>query len=289
VSAPPFAYARAASIEEASALLLRPGARALAGGQSLIPLLVQRALRAEVLVDLLAVPGFDEIRRDGDELILGALTRQRAAERSPEVKAACPLLAEGLEHVGHPSTRNRGTIGGSLVHADPAAELPVIAVALDARVTVRGADGAQRTSPIAEFLTGANRVALTGGELLVDVRLPVASVREGQAWTEFAPRFADLPIVGAAALLELGSAGRVIRVRAAIGGVGAVPADVSDRLRGRLRGECADKASLRQAAAEVARELVPTGDRRGSAALRSRLAATLLGRTLCRAWDRASA
>jgi CO/xanthine dehydrogenase FAD-binding subunit len=164
----------------------------------------------------------------------------------------------------------------------------VIAVALGARVLVRGADGALRSSPIAEFLTGANRTALCAGELLVEVRLPVARADEGQAWTEFGPRFADLPIVGVAAILELGAGESVVRVRAAIGGIGPVPVDVSDQLSARLAGECPDRSSLSQAAAEVAGDLHPTGDRRGSAALRSRLAATLLARTLWRAMERAA-
>jgi aerobic carbon-monoxide dehydrogenase medium subunit len=289
VSAPPLAYARPASLEEAGGLLTEPGARALAGGQSLIPMLARRTHRVDVLVDLLGLPGLDEIRGEGDELRVGALTRQRAAERSPAIAAACPLLTEGVRQVGHPATRNRGTIGGSLAHADPAAELPTIAVALAASALVRSADGSTRLRAVADLVIGPNRTALGRGELIVELRLPTVRPREGQAWVEFAPRFADLPIVGVAATLELDGDSQVVRVRAALGGTGPAPADVSETLTRLLLGRPAATTRFEVAAREIAGALAPEDDSRASAALRRRLAITHLTRALARATDRAAA
>jgi aerobic carbon-monoxide dehydrogenase medium subunit len=289
VSAAPFAYARPASLAEAAELLTRPGARALAGGQSLVPLLVRRALRVEVLVDLLSLPGGDQIRVEGEELRIGALARQRAVERSSAVARACPLLQEGVTHVGHPATRNRGTIGGSLAHADPAAELPTIAIALGAHAVVRSAAGETRSYPLAGLLLGPQRTALKAGELILELRLPVVRAREGHAWMEFAPRFADLPIVGVGAAVELDGEARVAGVRAAIGGVGPTPVDCSGALTRLLRDRAAASEAFESAARDVGAALTPEGDSRGSAALRRRLAITLLSRALVRATDRVAA
>jgi aerobic carbon-monoxide dehydrogenase medium subunit len=289
VSAAPFAYARPDSLGEAAELLVDPGARALAGGQSLIPLLARRVQRADVLVDLLGIPGLDEIRCEDGTLRLGALCRQRAAERSSTVAATCPLLAEALAHVGHPATRNRGTIGGSLAHADPAAELPAVAVALDANAIVRTRQGPTASRPVGELLVGPHRTALRPGELIVELRLPARRAREGQAWVEFAPRFADLPIVGAAAAIELGGDGRVLRVRAAVGGIGPAPADLSGALTSLLDGQPVAATRLEDAARQVAGALAAEDDWRGSAAFRRRLAVVLLIRALVRAARRAAA
>jgi CO/xanthine dehydrogenase FAD-binding subunit len=251
-------------------------------------LLVRRTERAEVLVDLFGLSGLDEIRREGEVLCIGALTRQRAVERSPIVVDACPMLAEGLAHVGHPATRNRGTIGGSIAHADPAAELPTIAFAVGATAVVRSADGNISPRPVAQLLTGYRSTALRPGELIIELRLPAARVGEGQAWIEFGPRFADLPIVGVAAILELDSEERVSRARAALGGVGPTPADVSDSLTGLLRGQPPTTTLLDGAARNLADTLAVESDLRASAAMRRWLAATLLTRALVRAADRAA-
>jgi CO/xanthine dehydrogenase FAD-binding subunit len=154
---------------------------------------------------------------------------------------------------------------------------------------VRSAVGESRSRPVAELLIGPHRTALEPGELILELRLPVVGAREGQAWVEFAPRFADLPIVGVGAAVELDGEARVTRARAAIGGVGPAPIDCSGTLTRLLRGRPAESEAFESAAREVAGALTPEGDSRGSAALRRRLAITLLTRALARATDRVAA
>jgi carbon-monoxide dehydrogenase medium subunit len=286
VNSPPFAYARPGTLVEAAELLVEPGARALAGGQSLIPLLARRTQRVAVLVDLLGLEGLDEIRREGQELCIGALARQRAVERSPVAAEACPMLVEALGQVGHPATRNRGTIGGSLAHAEPAAELPTIAVALDGRVVVRRANGHTNLLPVSELFTGTHRTSLGPGDLILELRIPTVRKSVGQAWMEFARRFADLPIVGAAATVQLTEDLRVAHAGAALGGVAPTPLSVSNELSDLLRGQPAESAVLSRAAARLAGQIAPPADWRGSTAVRRQLASTLLSRALARARDR---
>jgi carbon-monoxide dehydrogenase medium subunit len=287
VISPRFAYARPSTLAEAAELLGEPGARALAGGQTLIPLLARRAQRAAVLVDLLGLEGLGEIRRDGQELCIGALARQRAIERSPTVAKACPMLVEALGQIGHPATRNRGTIGGSLAHAEPAAELPTISVALDAHVVVRRVNGETARLPVSQLFTGTRRTSLGPGELILELRVRAVHPPVGQAWIEFARRYADLPIVGVAATVQLDADSRVVDAGAALGGVSPTPLSVSGELSALLRGQPAETATLCGAAAQVAGKIVPPADSRGSTAMRRRLATTLLGRALVRASDRA--
>jgi aerobic carbon-monoxide dehydrogenase medium subunit len=287
VNSPPFAYARPSTLAEAAELLGEPGAWALAGGQSLIPLLARRAQRAALLVDLFGLGGFDEIRRDGQELRIGALARQRAVEMSPKVAEACPMLVEALGQVGHPATRNRGTIGGSLAHAEPAAELPTISAALGAHVTVRRVNGDTERLPVSELFTGPRRTSLGPGDLILELCIPTVRPSVGQAWMEFARRFADVPIVGVAATVRLGDDLRVAHAAAALAGVAPTPLNVSNELSVLMRGQPAETALLCRAAGQVAAKIAPPADLRGSAAVRRQLAITLLSRALVRARDRA--
>ena len=172
---PPFAYAAPDTLEEAVGLLTEHAEaepRVLAGGQSLIPLMNFRLAKPGYLVDLRNVAGLSGIRRDGDVLVIGAMTRLAEVERSPEVAVAAPLVTEAVGLVAHAPVRNCGTVGGSLAHADPAAELPAVALALDADLVAAG-PGGTRVIPAAEFFTGPYSTALAADEILTEIRLPV--------------------------------------------------------------------------------------------------------------------
>lgn len=288
MSLPPLAHARPETVEQAAALLARPGARALAGGQSLVPALAARLTPAPaLLVDLAGLPGLDAIESlPGGGLRIGALVRQRAAERSPLVARRAPLLTAALALVGHPSTRNRGTVLGSLAHAEPAAEVPAVAVALDGIAEVAGPGGARRELPARELLAGPGRLRLAPGELLLALRLAGAAPGERQAWVEFAPRRYDLPLVGAAARVLAGGAARVT-----LAGVGPTPVDavLSARSGDPGSGEGGEAGAPRGAGAggdvgaaveRLVATLDPPGDARAPAALRRHLARTLTLRAL---------
>ena len=197
MKAPAFAYARPASLAEALELLARPGAKALAGGQSLIPSLNLRLSSPELLVDITGLPGLSDIKVSNGSLRIGALVTHARLEKSPEVKSHAPLLAEAVPHVAHAAIRNRGTIGGSLALADPAAEYPACAIALDAQIVVLGKSG-ERKVAAAKFFQGLFQTDLKPGELLVAVEFPRQAGRH--AFLELTRRHGDYAIVGVAAL-----------------------------------------------------------------------------------------
>lgn len=285
---PPVAYARPATLEQATELLRDPAARALAGGQSLLPALAAArgaalaggagALAPVTLVDLSRIPGLDRLALDPADgaLRIGALVTQRAAERSPLVAERAPLLAQALAQVGHPSIRNRGTVVGSLAHADPAAEVPAAAVALGGSVLVAGPGGARRELPAERLLAGPHRTTLAPGELIVELRLPAAATGERQAWLEFAPRRFDLPLVGAAVRVIPGAGARLTLA-------GVAPTPTTAVLPSHAENGAAVVAVERAVAA-----LDPPSDARASGPLRSRLARTLALRALARAADDAT-
>jgi carbon-monoxide dehydrogenase medium subunit len=285
----PFRYFAPRSLEEALQLLAEHGgeAKPLAGGQSLVPAMNFRLARPAVLIDLNRVAELAWVASGGDALRLGAMTRQRAAERAPEVLASAPLLAEALEHVAHPQIRNRGTIGGSLAHADPAAELPAVALALDAKFTLRGAR-ASRQLRAAEFYVGLFATALEPDELLVEVALPAPAMRSGWAFEELSRRHGDYALVGVAATLQLDERGTVARARLAYLSVGEGPW-LAERAAGLLRDERPTAEAFRAAADAAAADVDPPSDIHASAAFRRHLVAVLTRRALQRARDRASA
>ncbi|MCE7003072.1 xanthine dehydrogenase family protein subunit M [Kibdelosporangium philippinense] len=214
-----FEYLRASSTSEAIEALADPNAKVLAGGQSLVPLLNMRLARPSLLVDIGGLNDLAYLRRDNGNLVIGAMTRHRAAETSPVVRQDLPLLAEALGHVGHVSIRNRGTIGGSLAHADPAAELPTVAVALDASVQAQGIHGT-RDIAAGDFFLGPHQTALEPGELLVSVSFPVSAA--GISVQELSFRGRDLALVVAVAAITVED--RVCsQARIAVGGVGPTP------------------------------------------------------------------
>jgi carbon-monoxide dehydrogenase medium subunit len=220
----PFEYHRPTTAEETVGLLAELGdaAKLLAGGQSLVPMLALRLAVFEHLVDVGRVEALRGIERTDGSVRIGAGTTQAAIERSAEVAEAVPLLARATPLIGHFQIRNRGTIGGSLAHADPAAEYPAVALALDAELEVLGTSG-PRTVPAGEFFTGLWTTAVGDDELLAAVRLPVWSGRCGFAVREFARRHGDFAIAGAAVAVELGEDDRVRRCGIGLLGLGSTP------------------------------------------------------------------
>jgi CO/xanthine dehydrogenase FAD-binding subunit len=282
---PPFSYAAPTTLDEAVGLLTEHAEaepRVLAGGQSLIPLMNFRLAKPGFLVDLRNVAGLSGIRRDGDILVIGAMTRMSELERSPEVAVAAPLLAEAVGLIAHTPVRNSGTIGGSLAHADPAAELPAVALACDAELLATGPAGARRI-PAAQFLRGPFSTALAPDEILTEVRLPVW--HGGHAFVEFSRIHANFAVVGVAALVEL-DGDRIGRAALVVTGVAptAIRATAAERA---LVGAAADAATVAAAAQAGVDGLAPVGDLHASGETRISLARTYLRRALDLAISRA--
>ena len=281
----PFAYIAPQGLAEALTLVRDYGAdgKILAGGQSLVPLLAMRLARPAVLIDLNRVRRLDYIRT-GSEVRIGAMTRQRTAELSPLVRRRLPLLAEALSFVGHPQIRNRGTIGGTLAHADPSAELPAVLSALDGRVVLVSTRGTRTLGPD-EFFLSYLTTALQPDELLVEVRLP-AHDRAGTAFVEVARRQGDFALVGVAAVVEVQD-GRIARARLAFTGVGATPVRIGE-LEQSVVGRPPDEATLTEAGAIASARLDPETDIHASAEYRREVAGVLTERALALAVERAA-
>ncbi len=281
----PFQYAAPESVEETLALLRAHGAdgKLLAGGQSLVPLLNMRLARPSVIIDLNRVPGLDYVRENG-EVAIGAMTRQRTAERSPVVARRLPLLANALPLVGHLQIRTRGTVGGSMAHADPSAELPAVLVALEGSVVVRGPHGTRRLTAD-EFFVSYLTTALAPDELLVEVRFP-AHEQEGTAFLEVARRHGDYALVGVAATMMMHD-GRCARARLAFTGVGPVPVRLPEA-EAALQGRALTEAAMTELRKIVAGRIEPESDIHASAEYRREVAGVLAQRALRRAAERAT-
>ncbi|MDR7517070.1 MAG: xanthine dehydrogenase family protein subunit M [Armatimonadota bacterium] len=282
---PPFRYAAPASVDQVVSLLAAhgPEAKLLAGGQSLMPLLNLRLARPAVLVDLNRVRELDYIREEDGQVIIGAMTRQRTAERSPVVRRRLPLLADALPLIGHPPIRSRGTVGGSIAHADPSAELPAVLVALDGSVAVRG-PGGTRTVPAAEFFVSYLTTVLGPEDLLVEVRLP-AHGDAGTAFLEVARRHGDFALVGVAVLARV-SENRCRGVRLAFTGVGPTPVRVPEAEEA-AEGRELTAAVCAEVRTAVEARLQPDSDIHASAAYRREVAGVLAERALRLAVQRA--
>lgn len=283
---PPFEYRDASTVDEAVALLAELGddAKVIAGGQSLIPLLALRMARPSVLVDINKVDGLGQLS-NGDGLTIGALTRHRAAETSQVVAAAAPMVVAALRHVGHVAIRTRGTVGGSVAHADPAAELPIVLSALGGSVLATSTRGT-RSIPADQFFTGFLSTALEPDELLTAVELPAARRRSGWAFNEFSRRSGDFAIVAAAVSLELGEDGRIADARIALSGVATEPVRPTSA-EDALRGASPSAEAFADAAAATSRDISPAADLHGTAAYRRHLAGVLVRRGLEEALTRA--
>jgi carbon-monoxide dehydrogenase medium subunit len=198
LKAPAFAYAKPRTLEEAFDLIERPGAKVLAGGQSLVPALNMRVAQPEILVDITGLPGLAEIRLDRGVLRVGALVTHTQLQSSEDVRAHVPLLAQAVEHVAHPAIRNRGTLGGSVALADPAAEYPACLLALDATVVLYGRSG-ERLVGSGEFFRGLYETDIRPGEIVAAVEFPALKKDERSVFVELARRHGDYAIIGLAA------------------------------------------------------------------------------------------
>jgi carbon-monoxide dehydrogenase medium subunit len=221
---PPFSYHDPRSVADAVGLLSRlENAKLLAGGQSLMPMLNMRYVLPDHVIDLNKIEALSYLRESNGTLEVGAMTRQRDLEFSDVVKARFPLIHEAILNVGHRQTRNRGTVGGSLCHLDPSAELVTMAAAHDATVTVAGPGGKTRDIPFADFPVGFMTPALEPNELLTTVKFPRWPAGHGYGFVEFARRHGDFAIASAAALLEMDSSRKVKRASLTLGGVAVGP------------------------------------------------------------------
>lgn len=278
----PFAYVAPRSVEAALAALERGGgeARALAGGQSLVPMLALRVARPELLVDLNRIPELAGIRESGGEIRIGAMTRQATLLAAPLIARRVPLLALALAEVGHPPTRARGTIGGSLSHADPAAELPAVMLAEEARLVLRGPAG-EREVAAADFFRGMFETALGEGELLTEIRLP-ATEAGGAGFSEIARRKGDFALVLAAARIALDGAGRCRLARVVLGAALPTPRRCPE-VEAQLIGRRPDAAVLAAAAAATAAETITLGSPGAGIGYRRAVAPVVVRRALAAA------
>lgn len=285
---PAFEYVAAGSIEEAVSLLSQHegDAKVIAGGQSLVPMLNFRLLAPAVLVDVNRIPGLEGVEDHEGGLRIGALTRHHTLETSELVKARFPVLHDAMQFVAHLAIRNRGTIGGSLSHADPAAELPTMAVLLDAEIEAQG-PGGPRTIAARDFFESALATTLEEDEIVTEIRLPALPAQTGWAFEEFARRSGDFGIAGVGVTLSLAE-GTVADARIALLGVAQTPmrASAAEAL---LKDKGRDD-ELIAAAADAARDAAePEDDLHGSADYRRHLVGVLTRRALVAAWDRAEA
>jgi carbon-monoxide dehydrogenase medium subunit len=287
MKSPPFEYLAPTSLEAALAARAEHAGSSvvLAGGQSLLPLLNLRMARPEVVIDLGRIPELVGISEWDGGVAFGAMTRQREAERSELVARRAPLVARALTHVGHVTIRNRGTIGGSIAHADARSELPGAALALDAQLIARSSARGERTIAAAGFFKGFLMCALEPDELLVEVRVPGLPERSGVSFLEVARRHGDFAIVGVAAVVSLGADGTVADARLVFVGVGGAPVRASEA-EAALRGRPPDAALFAAAAAKGAAALAPASDMHASAEYRRRVAGVLAERALEEAMPR---
>ena len=283
----PFAYHAPETVADAVGLLREHGddAKPLAGGQSLVPLLALRLTRFAHLVDLNRIAALQGLRRDNGALEVGAMTRQATVEHSADADVV-PLLARAVPLIGHFQIRNRGTIGGSLAHADPASELPAVALALDAELVAAGPGGV-RVIPARDFFVSTWTTALDSAEVLTAVRFPVRTERGGWAIEEFARRAGDFAVTGAACALALGEDGRVERAGIALFGMGSTPLRATEAERA-LVGSTAGTADTAEIGRLATAGTDPPDDLHGSAAYRRKVGAHMTGRAVARALEEAT-
>lgn len=280
-----FDYFAPSSVQEAISLLKEHGgdAKALAGGQSLVPLMNMRLARPKLLVDINKLSELDYIRPHDGGLAIGALTRHRTVERSDLVQERCPLLFGTIPFIAHPAIRNRGTLGGSLAHADPMAELPAVMVALGAEIRARGPQG-ERSIKAEEFFITYLTTALEPDELLTEVRIPPWPAKTGWGFVELARRHGDMAMAGVAATLAV-DGGVCRQARIALLGVGSTPVQASSA-EALLVGQKPSDDLFRQAGEKIAQEVEPGEDIHATAEYRRHLAKVLTQRALGAALER---
>lgn len=283
----PFEYHAPASVDDVVSLLAEHGddAKPLAGGQSLVPMLALRLTRFAHLVDLNRVDELVGVARDDGHVSIGAMTRQATVEHDPTVAGAVPLLHRVTPSIGHFQIRNRGTLGGSVAHADPASEYPVVALTLDAEMEVAG-PGGRRTVPAADFFAGTWTTTLAPDELLVSVRFPAAGPGWGHGFEEVARRAGDFALAGACTAVEVGADGRVTAAAIGLLGLGATPLR-APAAEAALVGSSPGTADLAEIGRLAVADVEAVDDVHASASYRTRVGAHLVARTLTEALEEA--
>jgi carbon-monoxide dehydrogenase medium subunit len=289
VKPPRFRYVKPTSLSEAVDLMGQMGdrARLLAGGQSIMPLISMRLIRPDYLVDINGLEALAYIRSNGESVSIGALTRQRAVEDSADVGARVPLLSQAIRYVGHMSIRNRGTVGGSVAHGDPAAEIPAVLLALGAAVTANGPKGSRRI-PLQDLYRTAFTTTLAADEILTEVSIPAQPRNSGSAVLEVTRRHGDFAIVGVAATLTLDADERVEGARLVAFGTGSVATRLISAEE-TVMGEAPSEAHFQSAGRAASAELQPLSDIHASDEYRRWVAATVVARALPVALDDARA
>lgn len=282
---PIFAYRDPRELTEALALLAEHGtdAKVLAGGQSLMPLLNLRLARPAMLIDIGRIPGLVGIHSNGS-LRIGAMTTHRTVEHDPRVRDGWPLLHAAISWVGHPPIRNRGTLGGSIAHADPAAEIPTALLALDGEVEVASTAG-RRTVAARDLMLGYFMTTLAPDELITEIRIPRPPAGQGWSFQEVARRHGDFALVAVAATLQVDAEGRCRNARLVVAGANPAPTRITD-VEMALEGNLADPRLFRAAAAMVSEAVEPESDLHASADYRRKVAAELCYRSLMESWQR---
>jgi carbon-monoxide dehydrogenase medium subunit len=277
---PAFEYACPATLSEAVALLASHDgdAKAIAGGQSLVPMLAFRVASPSLLVDLRKLPGLDRITITDAGVSLGALVRWRDIEDDARLRHAHPLLAAAIKHVAHYQIRNRGTVGGSVAHADPAAEMPGVVVTCEATIAVTGKSGA-RVIPADSFFQGALTTALAPDEIITEIRFPAWPAGRRFGFEEFALRRGDFALAAAAVFYDQDAEGRAANAHVGVIGVGDRPVRLSS-VEAALDGARVDAAAIARAAAAASAAVDPQDDIHASAAYRRSLVGTMVERAL---------
>ncbi len=283
----PFEYAAPATLAEAVALLASSGAKVLAGGQSLLPTMAFRLATPSLLVDIRRLNDLRRISIGADGVRLGARTRWRDIEDDARLRTAHPLLVAAISHVAHYQIRNRGTVGGSLAHADPAAEMPGIAVACDAQIRVLGPKG-ERVIEAGRFFTGALTTSLADDELIVEVHLPAWPAARRWGFEELARRRGDFALAGVATYYDVDAGGKAVNAHVGVIGACLRPHRIPQAEKA-LNGRVVDDAAIQAAARAAEAALEPPSDLHASAAYRRALAGTLLERALQQAAQRGKA
>lgn len=283
---PAFDYHAPSSLDEALNVASQLGqdAKFIAGGQSLVPMMNFRLVHPSHLIDLNGIAALAYVRIEGGELRIGAMTRHRQVELSPIVREGWPLISDCMPFVAHVQIRNRGTLGGSLSHADPAAELPAVMMALEANFVLRS-NRATRTLAAKDFFLGTLTTAIEPGEMLTEVRVPALPRATGWAFDELSRRRGDFALVGAAALVHLALDGRIEWARLCFTGVGERPTPARQTEQA-LRGQAPSEDIVRAAAEQSIAELTPESDLHASADYRRDVAKVIARRTLSRAIER---
>jgi carbon-monoxide dehydrogenase medium subunit len=283
----PFDYHAPATLAEAIGLLQQHGedAKVLSGGQSLLPLLKLRLASAGHLIDIGRIPGLEYIKEEGGFLKIGGRTRETALERSDLIKSKYPILYDTALVIADPLVRNRATVGGNLAHADPANDHPATMLALGAEVVATGPKG-ERTIPIDRFFTGIFTTALSPGEILVEIKIPIPPARSGGAYAKLERKVGDFATAAAAAQLTLSTSGKVERVGIGLTSAGPTPIKASEAERF-LQNKTLDQQTIAEAARLAGKAASPSPDRRGSVEYKREMARVLTARALAKAIERA--